>query len=210
MNDPNYIKITIGLFIMLNPFVLMPVFLALTSDMTKNQKFKVAMTTSITVFTIMTVNLFAGQHVLSFFGITVADFRIAGGILILMMSIKMAIVKDDGMRYTDKEHDEAKSKDANIGVVPLAIPLMAGPAAMSVAIIDADLCNTFVSRAVLVAIIGGLSMLLWVAMILAEEIGRFLGYTGQQVMTRIMGLILLALAIDFIVVGIKQAFNLVH
>jgi len=85
----------------------------------------------------------------------------------------MARAKDEGMRYSDKEHAEAKSKDTNIGVVPLAIPLMAGPAGISVAIIDADLCSTFMSRSVLVIIIACLSALLWVAMVLGEQIGRF-------------------------------------
>lgn len=112
------------------------------------------------------------------------------------------------MRYSNKEHDEAKTKDSNIAVVPLAIPLMAGPAAISVSIIDAEMCNVFSSRLILVAIIAGLSAVLWVAMALAEEIGRFLGHTGQQVLTRVMGLILLALSIEFLVVGIQGAFHL--
>jgi len=210
MPDPNYIKVTTGLFIMLNPFVLIPVFLGLTGGMSKAQRMKVALSTSVAVFIIMIVAVFAGHHVLSFFGITISDFRIAGGILILLMAISMARAKDEGMRYSDKEHTEAKSKDTNIGVVPLAIPLMAGPAGISVAIIDAELCSTFASRSILVVILACLSALLWVAMILAEEIGRFLGHTGQQVLTRIMGLILLALAADFLVVGIQNAFHLTH
>ena len=208
MHDPNYIKITTGLFIMLNPFVLIPVFLGLTGGINKAQKMKVAFTTSIAVFVIMMISVFGGQHVLSFFGITINDFRIAGGLLIFLMAISMARAKEEGMRYSDKEHNEAKTKDANIGVVPLAIPLMAGPAAISVSIIDAELCNTFVSRLTLVGIIAGLSVVLWVAMALAEQIGRFLGHTGQQVLTRVMGLILLALSIEFLVVGIQGAFHL--
>ncbi len=208
MNGPDYIKITTGLFIVLNPLVLIPVFLALTAEMTNRQKRMVAITTSIAVFVIMTITLFLGQHLLSFFGITVGDFRIAGGLLILLMAITMARAKDEEMRYSDKEHDEAKTKDTNIGVIPLATPLMAGPAAMSVAIIDAELCSTIESRVILVAIIASLCMLLWLAMSLAGEIGRFLGHTGQQLLTRIMGLILLALSIEFLTTGIKQVFNL--
>jgi multiple antibiotic resistance protein len=210
MHDPNYIKLTTGLFIMLNPFVLIPVFLGLTGAMDKPQKMKVALTTSVAVFVIMMIAVFGGHHVLSFFGITINDFRIAGGFLIFLMAISMARAKENegGMRYSEKEHHEAKTKDANIGVVPLAIPLMAGPAAISVSIIDAELCNTFSSRLILVAIIAGLSGVLWLAMALAEEIGRFLGHTGQQVLTRVMGLILLALSIEFLVVGIQGAFHL--
>ncbi len=210
MHDPNYVKIATGLFIMLNPFVLIPVFLGLTGGMSKAQRMKIAMSTSIAVFIIMIIAVFAGNHVLSFFGITISDFRIAGGILILLMAITMARAKDEGMRYSDKEHAEAKGKDTNIGVVPLAIPLMAGPAGISVAIIDADLCSTFMSRSVLVIIIACLSALLWVAMVLGEQIGKFLGHTGQQVLTRVMGLILLALAAEFLVTGIQGAFHLTN
>jgi len=210
MHDPNYIKITTGLFIMLNPFVLIPVFLGLTGGMDKSQKMKIAFTCAIAVFVIMMISVFGGHHVLSFFGITINDFRIAGGLLIFLMAISMSRAKEkgDGMRYSDKEHKEAKAKDSNIAVVPLAIPLMAGPAAISVSIIDAEMCNILSSRLILVAIIAGLSAVLWVAMALAEEIGRFLGHTGQQVLTRVMGLILLALSIEFLVVGIQGAFHL--
>ncbi len=210
MHDPNYIKITTGLFIMLNPFVLIPVFLGLTGEMTGSQKMKVAFTTCIAVFVIMMIAVFGGHHVLSFFGITINDFRIAGGLLIFLMAISMARAKEheSGMRYSDKEHEEAKKKTTNIAVVPLSIPLMAGPAAISVAIIDAEMCDAFASRLLLVGIIAGLSALLWVAMALAEQIGRFLGHTGQQVLTRVMGLILLAISIEFLVVGIKGSFKL--
>jgi multiple antibiotic resistance protein len=210
MHDPNYIKITTGLFIMLNPFVLIPVFLGLTGGMNKSQKMKVAFTCAIAIFVIMMISVFGGNHVLSFFGITINDFRIAGGLLIFLMAISMSRAKEkgEGMRLSDKEHSEAKTKDSNIAVVPLAIPLMAGPAAISVSIIDAEMCNTFASRLTLVGIIAGLSIVLWVAMALAEQIGRFLGHTGQQVLTRVMGLILLALSIEFLVVGIQGAFHL--
>ena len=144
MHDPNYIKITTGLFIMLNPFVLIPVFLGLTGGMNKGQKMKVAFTTSMAVFIIMMISVFGGHHVLSFFGITINDFRIAGGLLIFLMAISMARAKEkeDGMRYSDKEHEEAKTKEANIAVVPLAIPLMAGPAAISVSPLSMRNCVT--------------------------------------------------------------------
>ena len=208
MQDPNFIKLATGLFIMLNPFVLFPVFLGLTGGMDKAQKLKIALTTSSAVFIIMLIAVFAGNDVLSFFGITINDFRIAGGILIFLMAISMSRAKDEGMRYSEREHKEAKAKDSDIGVVPLAIPLMAGPAGISVGIIDAQLCNTIETRIILICIIGGLSVILLGTMILAEQIGRLLGHTGQLILTRVMGLILLALSIDFLVVGIQGAFHL--
>ena len=204
--QPDYVKIATGLFIMLNPLVLVPVFLALTSDMPRPRQMRIALTTSLSVFLIMTIVIFTGHRLLVFFGITVNDFRLAGGVLIFLMAISMARASDEGMRYSDKEHAQAKQSAPNIAVVPLAIPLMAGPASISVAIIDAGVCSSLASRAILTGIVAGLCLVLWVAMALAEEIGRRLGTTGRQILTRVMGLILLAIAIDFLVVGIRHAF----
>lgn len=210
MIDPHYIKIATGFFCLLNPFVLIPVFLSLTSGMTRAQRMKTALTTAVSIFIIMAIAIFTGNQVLELFGITVNDFRIAGGILIMLMSISMVQAKEKEHRYTKKEHEEAKEKSAddNIAVVPLAIPLMAGPASISVAIIEAGICNTVLSRSILMAIIAGLCVVLWIAMILGERIGRFLGHTGQQVLSRIMGLILLALSVEFLITGIKNAFGI--
>jgi len=207
MHDPNYVKFATGFFALLNPFVLIPVFLALTGEMEKKQRMNIAFTATFAIFIIMTIAIFGGSYMLEAFGISVNDFQIAGGIVIFLMSISMVRAKDDDMRYSHKEHAEAKEK-SNIAVVPLAIPLMAGPASISAAIIDSHVCDSFESRSILVAIIAGMSIVLLLAMLLAEEIKRVLGHTGQQVLTRIMGLILLALSVEFIVVGIQNVFQI--
>ena len=208
MQGHHYVKLVTEFFILLNPFVLIPVFLALVQGMTKSQRLKIAMTTSVSVFIIMTVSIFTGKYLLSFFGITADDLRVAGGILIMLLAISMCRAQEEDTRHSQKEHEAAKTKDTNIGVVPLAIPLMAGPAAISTAIIEGATYNSITGRTVLVAIILALSGLLWLAMLLAEEIGRFLGYNGQKVLSRLMGLILLALSVEFLSKGIKAIFNL--
>ena len=182
-------------------------FLALTGDMSKGEKMGVALTTSVSVFLIMGLSVFGGKYILGFFGITVEDLRVAGGILIMLMAISMVRAKEDESRHSDKEHEAAKAKDS-IGVVPLAIPLMAGPASISTAIIEGATYHTLTGRIVLLAIIFGLSLVLWLAMILAEQIGRVLGYNGQKVLSRVMGLILLALSVEFITKGVKAIFHL--
>ena len=204
----DYIKIATGLFVILNPFVLIPVFLSLAGDMTQGEKMKIAITTAISVFIIMTGAVFAGKYLLAFFDITVNDFRIAGGILIFLMALSMTRAKESGERYTDKEHATAmeQKETRNIAVVPLAIPLMAGPAGISLAIIDGAICATMTSRLILIAIITVMSFLLWLSMILANEIGEFLGHNGLKVLSRVMGVILLAVSVDFLVEGIRQAF----
>ncbi|MEW5736590.1 MAG: MarC family protein [Thermodesulfobacteriota bacterium] len=208
MGKIDFIKITTGMFIMLNPFVLIPVFLSLTGDATPARRKKIAVTCAVAVFIIMTISVFTGEKLLYFFGITVADFRIAGGILILLMALNMARAQHEGMRYSPQEHEEAMGKADNIAVVPLAIPLMAGPAAMCTAVIYAGDCNTIETRSALIAIIGALCAILWISMLLADHIGRILGTTGQQILKRIMGLILLAMAVEFIVAGVGETFRL--
>lgn len=204
----DYIKIASGLFILLNPFVLLPVFLALTTDKSKAQRRKIASVATIAIFVIMATAVFAGNHVLTFFGISVDNFRIAGGLVILLMALAMIQAKHDDTRYSNKEHAEAQDKGVNIAVVPLAIPLMAGPGAMSGAIIDAHMCPDSASKAILVAIIAAMCVVLWITMELGDKIRRALGRTGQQILTRVMGLILLALAVEFVSQGIKGAFHL--
>lgn len=204
----DYIKITTGLFVILNPFVLIPVFLSLAGEMSRGEKMRTAVTTAVSVFIIMTGAMLGGHYVLYFFGITVNDFRIAGGVLIFLMALSMARAKEKEERYTDKEHETAIEDRGNIAVVPLAIPLMAGPAGISLAIMDGAICTTFGSKLILLLIIAAMSFLLWLSMVLAEEIGKLLGHNGLKVLSRIMGVILLAVSVDFLVVGIRQAFNL--
>ena len=204
----DYIKIATGLFVILNPFVLIPVFLSLAGEMTKGQKMKTAITTAVSVFIIMTGAIFGGKYILIFFDITVNDFRIAGGVLIFLMALSMARANEGRERYTDKEHVMAmKQKETkSIAVVPLAIPLMAGPAGISLAIIDGTLCTTMTSKLILVSIVGAMSLILWLSMVLANEIGNLLGHNGLKVLSRVMGVILLAVSVDFLVEGIRQAF----
>jgi MarC family membrane protein len=204
----DYIKIATGLFVILNPFVLIPVFLSLAGDMTKGEKMRTAITTAISVFIIMTGAIFGGKYILTFFGITVNDFRIAGGVLIFLMALSMARAKEAEERYTDKEHAMAlqQKEKRSIAVVPLAIPLMAGPAGISLAIIDGALCSTITSKLILISIMVAISLILWLSIILANEIAKLLGHNGLKVLSRVMGVILLAVSVDFLVEGIRQAF----
>ena len=204
----DYIKITTGLFVILNPFVLIPVFLSLAGDMTKGEKVRIATTTALSVFIIMTVAMFGGHYVLSFFGITVNDFRIAGGVLIFLLALSMARAKEGGERYSDAEHTAAVEEGGSIAVVPLAIPLMAGPGGISLAIIDGAMANTIAEKLFLVSIIAAVCIILWITMVLATEIGKILGHNGLKVVSRVMGLILLAVAVDFLVAGIRNAFDM--
>lgn len=204
----DYIKITTGFFVILNPFILIPVFLSLAGEMSRGEKMKTALRTAVSVFIIMTAAILGGKYILYFFGITVNDFRIGGGVLIFLMALSMARAKEKEERYTDKEHEAAVEKGGGIAVVPLAIPLMAGPAAISLAIIDGSLCTTVSSKLILLLIIAGMSLVIWLSMVLADEIGRILGHNGLKVLSRVMGIILLAVSVDFLVQGVRYAFNI--
>ncbi|MDP9586989.1 UNVERIFIED_ORG: multiple antibiotic resistance protein [Burkholderia contaminans] len=150
----------------------------------------------------MTVTTLLGQQIIDFFGISVGSLEVGGGIIMLLMAINMLNAQIGNTRSTPEERYEAESKD-NIAVVPLAIPLLTGPGSISTVIIYAANSHHWYERAGLVAIGAALAFLCFVAMRLAEPIANWIGRTGINIATRLMGLMLSALAVEFIVNGLR-------
>src|SRR5487761_2789383 len=131
-----YIKIFIGLLAIINPFGVIPIFISMTADQNTVQHKKTIDRVALGVIIILLVTLFCGELVLTFFGITIASFRVGGGILILLMAIAMLHAKTSNIKQTDEEADESIAKES-VAIVPLAMPLLAGPGAISTVILDA-------------------------------------------------------------------------
>lgn len=131
-----YIKIFIGLLAILNPLGVMPLFISMTADESTRQRRKTIDMVAIGVTIILLVSLFVGEHLLSLFGITIDSFRVGGGILVLLMAIAMLHAKTSLVKQTDKEADESIEKES-VAIVPLAMPLLAGPGAISTVILTA-------------------------------------------------------------------------
>lgn len=199
-------KTTIALMAIVNPFGGIPIFISTTRDWSAAERARVARTVAITVFIVLILSLFLGDRLLMFFGISTSSFLVGGGILILLMALSMLQAKESPIRQTPEEAEEASERQA-IGVVPLGIPLLAGPGAISSIIIAAHRAQgSFLGHVKLVLPILIISLLVWGVFLLAVRIANRLGTTGLNIVTRLMGLILAAMSVEFIARGLGELF----
>ena len=196
-----YVKMFIGLLVILNPMLAVPVFISLTESHTVRERLSSARRTAFAVGIVLTVSVLLGQQVLDLFGISIDSFRVGGGLLIMLMAVSMMHARMSGAQHTDKEGEEAQARD-DVAVVPLAIPLLAGPGAISTAIIYAHRDPVWL-HAFLIGEIWLTALLVWLTLRSALPISRALGTTGINIATRLMGLVLAAIAAEFIVNGLK-------
>ena len=205
----DYIQIIIGIMAIFSPFAAIPIFISLTSDNTHEEKMSTAKTAAFSAFIAGIVSIWIGKYILLFFGISIYSFQIAGGILLLLMAINMLNAKVPEAKNTKEELKEAQKKSANIkeiAVVPLAIPLIAGPGAISTIIIFSGKHDGFLHLFMMSGIIVASALYIWVALRMATVISRKLGITGINIISRVMGLILAAISIEFITSGLLTVF----
>jgi len=199
----------VSLFSIVNPFSAIPAFVGLTADLARADRRRVTRQAALSVFVILTVSYVAGESLLRFFGISVASLRVAGGMLVLGMAWSMLQAKMSPSKQTPEEAREAEdsaSERPNMGVVPVGMPLLAGPGAISVMIIAAGRTNSVTGH---VAVLGAtltVALLAWIILLAAGPIAKALGRTGMNVATRFMGLILAAIAVEFITSGLGEIF----
>ncbi|GLT14204.1 YchE family NAAT transporter [Vibrio algivorus] len=200
-----YLQFFLGLVAAVNPIGIMPVFVSLTGHMTPEEKSKTAKTANIAVGVILVVSLLCGQLLLDMFTISLDSFRIAGGLLLMSIAFSMMSGKLGEDKQNKQERTESISRE-QIGVVPLAMPLMAGPGAISSTIVYGSRYPTLIETAGIIATISVFCFCSWLLFRSAPLIVRFLGQTGINVITRIMGLILAALGVEFIANGVRNLF----
>jgi multiple antibiotic resistance protein len=196
------LKSFISLLALINPVGAIPFFLSLTANHTETEQRRTIRIASISVFCVIAITALCGQQIISFFGISVGSLEVGGGIIMLLMAINMLNAQIGNARATPEERFEAESKD-NIAVVPLAIPLLTGPGAISTVIIYSASFHHWYDRVSLIVIGAVLAALCFLSLKLAEPIARWVGRTGINIGTRLMGLMLSALAVEFIVDGLK-------
>ncbi|CAH2791507.1 MAG: UPF0056 inner membrane protein YchE [uncultured Caballeronia sp.] len=198
----NLLKSFISLLALINPVGAIPFFLSLTTDMSSSEKAGTIRIASISVFCVIAVTALLGQQIIAFFGISVGSLEVGGGIIMLLMAINMLNAQVGNARSTPEERHEAEMKNS-IAVVPLAIPLLTGPGSISTVIVYSASVVHWYDRLGLVVIGAVLAGLCFGALMLAEPIARWVGRTGINIGTRLMGLMLSALAVEFIVNGLK-------
>ncbi|MGL4768032.1 MAG: MarC family protein [Formosimonas sp.] len=195
-------KTFIALLALVNPLGVLPMFISLTQGHTAAENQRTIRAASLTVVTVVTICALLGEQIIGFFGISIASLQVAGGLLILLMSLSMLNAQMGGARTTAEEQDEAEHK-STLGVVPLGIPLLTGPGAISTVIVYANKAHGVRDYVVILGCGVVLAVLVWVTLQLAEPINRVMGRSGINIATRIMGLLVAAVAVEFIVEGLK-------
>lgn len=201
-----YIQAIIGIMAIFSPFAAIPIFISLTSSCSEKERNSTAKTAAIAAGIAGLVSVWIGQYILIFFSISIAAFKIAGGILLLLMSINMLNAEVPKVKNTKSELEEAKNSSKEIAVVPLAIPLIAGPGAISTIIIYSQKSNHLSHLLMISLIIIGIGFYIWGALRMSNYINKKLGITGINIISRIMGLLLASISIEFIISGLTTVF----
>jgi multiple antibiotic resistance protein len=189
-----------SLFTLINPLGAMPVFMAMTSNLSVQERNNTARKTSIvSLFTIIAF-AFTGQLIFNFFGISVNSFRVVGGIIFFIMGMDMLQARLGQVKIKDSE---VKSYVTDISITPLAIPMICGPGAITNTIVLMEDAETVEKRVVLIAAIILIMFLTYLILHSSTKLINFLGQTGINVMMRIMGLIVMVIAVEFFFAGLK-------
>jgi multiple antibiotic resistance protein len=199
-----YTKIFIALLAIVNPIGAIPIVIALTADASEVEFKRTTKTTVISVLVILFVALLTGEFLLGFFGISINSFRVAGGILLLLMAISMLHARHSSLTFTHEELSDGGRE--SVAVVPISMPLLAGPGAISTVILYTHKSHTPLHYLFMGLDILLLGMALWLAFLFIPYISKHTSQTGINIFSRVMGLILAAIAVEFIANGIKGLF----
>jgi len=187
----NLVKSVIVLFIIVDPFGNVPIFMGLTENITESQRRKVFNTATLVGIVLLLVFAFSGQEIFLFFGVSIHSFEVAGGLLLLIISMRILI--------SGSLHENVGSPES-LGAVPIAMPLLVGPGAITTTILSLQDYGTLVTiMSVLIVL-----FFTWVILRYVGSVYKFLGKTGAAVIARVMALLIAAIAVQYILSGISQ------
>lgn len=187
-------------FTLINPFGTMPIFMTMTADLDQSHRTKTAKKASIVAFITIIIFAFSGQLLFNFFGISVNSFRIVGGVIFFLMGMDMLQARLGKVKLKDSE---IKTYVNDISVTPLAIPMICGPGALTNAIVMMEDATTIEMKAILICAIFAVLLLTYLILYSSSKIIKILGETGVNVMMRLMGLIVMVIAVEFFFSGLK-------
>jgi multiple antibiotic resistance protein len=203
------LKPLIALLAIVNPIGVVPFFIHFTQHLSAPERRRTIRISALSAFLVIAISGLAGLSIIGFFGISIASFQVGGGLLLLASALQMLNAQPAESRGPDVDAGQARADSgSSIAVVPLTVPLLTGPATISTMVIYAEKTRSFWEHAVLVGygiVIGAIT---FVAFSAAGRIARVLGQTGISVMTRLMGLILAAMAVELLADGLVQLFPL--
>ena len=187
-------------FTLTNPLGTMPVFLTMTNGLSDDERKRIIKRATITSFLILIGFTFCGQFLFKFFGISTNGFRIAAGIIILKIGYDMLQARYSNAKLKE---DEIKAYANDISITPLSIPMLCGPGAIANGIILMSDASNWTLKATLVGVIALVYILTYIILRLSTRLVRLIGETGNNVMMRLMGLILMVIAVECFVGGVK-------
>jgi multiple antibiotic resistance protein len=196
-----YLRILTGLFAVVGPVSTVPLYLDFT-DNVKSKRPRIATMAALATFCILSISVVGGKQILALFNISIDSFRVAGGLLLMTIAFQMLEARSARVKHTPEEDQEAVDS-TSVGVVPLAMPLLAGPGAISTMILFSGQSDSTLHKLMLLIIIGVMAVVIWISFRLAPRIARYLSQTSMNVTSRVMGLILAAMSIEFIVGGLR-------
>jgi multiple antibiotic resistance protein len=199
-----YLRFVVTLTAVLDPFLAVPIFLTLTASRSAAARVALVRVVAITVFSVLAVSALLGDSILALIGASLAAFRVGGGLVLLLMAFAMLSARPGALRQSEAEAAELESGELS-GVVPIAVPLLAGPGAISTTVIAAQK-GSGVHLAAILGCIAVVSLMTWVVLRAADAIGGRLGTTGLNIATRLLGLLLAAFAIQTMAEGLKELF----
>ncbi|MCU0837621.1 MAG: NAAT family transporter [Rhodospirillales bacterium] len=203
--DDHPLKFGIALFAILNPIGVAPLYLSLTQDKDVAARGRVAALAAFAVFVTLIVMLLAGRQILGVFDISVNDLRIAGGLVVLLIGLSMLRAEAAPQHGGTADLKNGQEKE-NPAVVPLAIPLLSGPGAMATVIVNSEAAIHLVDKGLMAAVIAVNAVVILVTLRAAIPVQRILGTAGMNVIVRVMGLILAAIAVDMMGTGLRGEF----
>lgn len=200
-----YTRFLAALTVILDPFLAVPIFLGMTAGYESERRARLALAISVTVALVLVLAAITGEGLLGLLGTSLGSFRVGGGLVLLLMALAMLRAEADSLRASPLETTELPPIPG-AGIVPLAIPLLAGPGAISTVIIQMDRSTAPFHEWIVLACIVLVCIILWVVLRLAVPIGRLLKPTFLNVINRLFGLILAAIAVEIIANGLRQLF----
>lgn len=205
MNDLTTAFVT--LFVTVDPVGLAPLFLALTAGMTAAQRRLVALRAIMISAPVLAVFVIAGTAILKTFGITLNAFQVAGGLLLFYIAFQMIFDKRTERQMESAQKLISADDIRNVAIFPLAIPLLAGPGAISAIILLSSKFHSITGRLELLGICAAILVVSYAVLLAATRVDRFLGDTGRIVLTRLLGVLLAALSVQFVADGVLGFAN---
>ena len=192
-----------SIFALVDPIAAIPTFLAMTSHTERPRRRHMASRASWTCFLVLSIFALAGPIIFQMFGITMPAFRIAGGVILGLIGLDMLRARRSPTKETPSEAVEGAEKE-DVGVTPLGVPMLAGPGAMSSVTVLMSQNSDWPHRGIVLAAVATASLLSYLALAAADRVGSYLHETGIRILSRLMGLVLTAVAVQFILDGLRD------